>query len=104
MAARFWVGALTGLLLTLGTTGCDRTTAQGHLDRAQRYVADGDMRSAIIELKTALQKDPNLAAARLALGEADLKVGDFPSALKELERAVDLGAKPAEVMPPPGNS
>src|SRR4029079_16642639 len=62
--------------------------------------ADGDLRSATIELKTALQKDPNFAAARLALGEADLAIGDSPSALKELERALDLGAKPADVMPP----
>src|SRR6478609_3686536 len=98
MGVRFCAVAAAVVLALIGISGCDRTTAQEHLDRAQRYVADGDLRSATIELKTALQKDPNLAAARLELGEADLAMGDFPSALKELERALDLGVKPADVM------
>jgi putative PEP-CTERM system TPR-repeat lipoprotein len=100
MGVRVRAAALAAAVTAFGISGCDRTTAQEHLERAQRYVADGDFRSATIELKTALQKDPNLAAARLALGEADLEIGDFPSALKELERALDLGANPADVMPP----
>jgi putative PEP-CTERM system TPR-repeat lipoprotein len=99
MGGRFWRVSLTSILLVVGIAGCDRTTAQEHLERAQGYVARDDLRSAIIELKNALQKDPNLAAARLALGEADLEIDDFPSALKELERALDLGADRARVMP-----
>ena len=48
-------------------------------------------RVAVIELKNALQKDASLAPARALLGEMHFIMGDFPSALKELERAVDLG-------------
>ena len=93
-----WWGGLCLALLTVA--GCDRTTPQEHLERAQKFVADGNPRSAIIEFKNALQKDPNLTAARLGLGEVDLAIGDFPSAEKELERALDLGADKSQVMPP----
>src|SRR5262249_37690611 len=72
--------------------GWDRTTAQEHVARAQQFAAADNPRSAIIEFKNALQKDPNLAAARLGLGETELSVGDVQSAEKELERALDLGA------------
>jgi putative PEP-CTERM system TPR-repeat lipoprotein len=48
-------------------------------------------RAAVIELKNALQKDPEYAAARRLLGRAHFQVGDMPSALKEFERALDLG-------------
>jgi putative PEP-CTERM system TPR-repeat lipoprotein len=99
MGGRFWRLPLTTFLLAVGVAGCDRATPQDHSERAQSYMAHGDLRSAIIEFKNALQKDPNLASARLALGEADLEMGDFPSALKELERALDLGADRARVMP-----
>jgi Tfp pilus assembly protein PilF len=64
MRVRFRAAA-AAVIVVLGIQGCDRTTAQEHLDRAQRYVAEGDVRSATIELKSALQKDPNLGAARL---------------------------------------
>jgi putative PEP-CTERM system TPR-repeat lipoprotein len=80
--------------------GCDRTTAQEHVARAEKFAAADDARSAIIEFKNALQKDPNLATARLGLGETELSIGDFPSAEKELERALDLGADKTRVMPP----
>ncbi|MEM1434609.1 MAG: XrtA/PEP-CTERM system TPR-repeat protein PrsT [Pseudomonadota bacterium] len=72
-------------------SGCDSTTPEQHLASAEeRYVA-GEYRSAVIELKNALQKDANLVAARALLGQTYLRQGDFPSALKELERALDLG-------------
>ncbi len=88
------------LCLIAGVVGCDRTTAQQHFDRGQSFVAANDPRSAIIEFKNALQKDPNLAVARFALGQTELTIGDYPSAVKELERALDLGADRAAVMAP----
>ena len=100
MRARFSLVSLISLLIVSGVSGCDRTTAQEHLERANGYVAKNEVRSVIIELKNALQKDPNLAAARLALGEVDLKIGDFASAEKELEKALDLGIDRNQVMPP----
>jgi putative PEP-CTERM system TPR-repeat lipoprotein len=100
MEAKFWRVWLAGIALVVGLSGCSRTTPDEHVARARGFVERHDLRSAVIELKSALQKDPNLAAARVALGEVDLQIGDFPSAQKELERALDLGADKARVMPP----
>lgn len=100
MGVKFRLVPLVGVVLAFALSGCDRATAEDHLERAQRYAASHDLRSAIIELKSALQKSPDLAAARFALGEAQLEVGDYQSAVKELERALDLGVAPEQVMPP----
>jgi putative PEP-CTERM system TPR-repeat lipoprotein len=99
MDRRTWL-VVSACLVLVGGAGCDRTTAQDHVERAQEYRASHDPRSAVIELKNALRQEPNLAEARLALGEVDLELGDYPSALKELERALDLGVDQARVMPP----
>ncbi len=64
------------------------------------YRAEGKTTAAIIEFKNALQKDPNLAEARLALGETYLEYGEPDAALKELSRAQDLGIAADRVLPP----
>ncbi|HEX7035201.1 MAG TPA: XrtA/PEP-CTERM system TPR-repeat protein PrsT [Pseudomonadales bacterium] len=83
--------ACAALVLCGLLTACDTTTAQEHTDNARARLAEGQVSTAVIELKNALQKDPEHAEARLLLGEAHLELGDYPSALKELERALDLG-------------
>lgn len=46
MGGKFWPRVMTGFLLIAGIGGCDRTTPQEHVERAQGYVASGDPRSA----------------------------------------------------------
>jgi len=77
---------LLGLL-----AGCDNTTAAEYLDRAQASYDARDYRTAVIELKNALQQQPDLGAARFLLGRSQARLADYPSALKEFERALDLG-------------
>ncbi len=79
--------------------GCNASTPQEHLDKAVAYRAQGNTNAAVIELKNALQKDPNLAEARLALGEVYLETGELDPALKELNRARDLGIPDDRVLP-----
>lgn len=92
-------GLKAGLLglLFLALAGCDSTTPQGHLDNATALRQEGKVNEAIIELKNALQKDSAFAPGRIALGNLYLDTGDYPSALKEMERALDLGNDSSEV-------
>jgi len=83
--------SLGGLLLCVSLFACDMTTPDEHYANAQDHLARNEIRSAVIELKNALQKAPDMAKARLALGEVQAILGDYPSALKEFERAMDLG-------------
>ncbi len=61
-------------------------------DRANTFLEQGDLRAATIELKNALQKDPNDAKARLLLGKLHLRAGNGAAAEKEIRTAIDLGA------------
>ncbi len=81
-------GLLLAALVLLA--GCDNKTPQEHLQSAKDSMAAGEPRVAIIELKNAIQKDPSLGEARALLGRLHFQAGDLPSALKELERAIDL--------------
>ena len=65
----------------------------------KEYLAKGDDKAAVIQLKNALQKEPDNGEARLLLGEAQLRTGDFPAAEKELVRALELGRSPDVVLP-----
>ena len=75
-------------------SGCDRflnLTAEEHLQRAKDLQTQKNYKGSILELKNALQKDPNNAQIRWLLGEAYLKVGQGADAEKELKRAEELG-------------
>lgn len=61
------------------------------LERAQQYYEEGDLASAAIELKNALQRDPDNAEARFLLGKVLWQLNDASAAEKELQRAVELG-------------
>ena len=79
------------LSVSLFSGACDSTTPEEHLESAQAYYASGEIRTAVIELKNALQKAPDHAEGRRLLGESYAQLGDYPSSLKEFERALNLG-------------
>ena len=70
------------------------------LASARSYVEKQDYGAAVIQLKSALQKNPQSAEARLLLGRSLLDSGDAPGAAIELRKALELGAKATEVQPP----
>lgn len=84
--------------ILLAVSACDNTTAPEHLQRAQAYFDGGEYSTAIIELKNALQKDAELADARFLLGKTHAVLGDYPSAYREFERALDLGVVDDELI------
>ncbi|MDO8418975.1 MAG: PEP-CTERM system TPR-repeat protein PrsT [Rubrivivax sp.] len=66
---------------------------------ARTYVDKQDYGAAVIQLKSALQKNPQNRDARLLLGQSLLESGDAPAAAIELRKALDLGAKAVDVQP-----
>jgi len=63
---------------------------QEHVTKAEKYLAEGELRSAVIELKNVLQRDPTHVDARIMLGNIYLQAGDAPSAEKEFRRVAKL--------------
>ncbi len=91
------------VFLALGLAACSEgdpaaRTAK-YLASAEEKLAAGDYQAAIIEFKNAVQSSPTSVEARLALGLAYLGRYHVQAAEKELQRAADLGAPPAEVYP-----
>ncbi len=76
------------LLLLLGA--CDGVSAPEHYASAQGYFEQSDYQTAVVELKNALQKDPELGDARLLLARIYELQGQYSDALREFERAQNL--------------
>ena len=93
------ITALTTILLMIGITSCSKETTESLISEARQYQTKGDDKSAIIQLKNALQNTPDNAQARYLLGTIYNQTGDSASAEKELRRALQLGTSPAEVLP-----
>lgn len=78
--------------LFLILSGCGSVSDQQQVEKAKEYLAKGDQKSALIELKSALQQNPQNSTARTYLGQLYLKAGNYAAAEKELKNARELGA------------
>jgi Tfp pilus assembly protein PilF len=93
---RLLIGALAvGLLLS--ACGDEAENSAQSVQRAEQYLADGDGSAAVIELKNALQRDPNNGEARLLLGQINLSAGDGAAAESELVKAQAAGMSGIDV-------
>lgn len=97
------------LVLSLSGTlvGCDATariTEQEHIQRAKDYEDQGNLRGSIVELKNAIQKNPDSPQARLLLGQVYLKAGFGADAEKEFTRAERLGVNRESIKPQLGDA
>ncbi len=68
------------------------------LARAEQAETKGDLRAAVIDLRTVLQDEPDNVQARIMLGRIALKTGDAFEAEKSLRRAVELGVPISDVI------
>ena len=90
MSIRKLVSAI-GLLLSLSACRSDpQATAREHFEKGEQQQAQNKINEAIIEYRRAIQADPRLGPARLRLGDAYIKSGDAPNALREYVRAAEL--------------
>jgi putative PEP-CTERM system TPR-repeat lipoprotein len=84
---------------SLMLAGCGKQTAEEHIMAAEQFTAANNNSAAVLELKNAIQLEPNSAEARFKLGRLYLETNQFESAEKELNRAMELGYSSADVLP-----
>ena len=87
------------LLVALLLAACSEKP-EAMIISAKDYLAKNDRTAAVIQIKNALQSDPNLPEARFLLGSALLDSGDPVGAETELRKALDLKHPQDAVVPP----
>lgn len=93
------ISCATALLATIVLFGCGGEKPESMLASAKDYMAKGDNKAAVIQLKNALQNDPNLGEARFLLGKTLLNSGDPTAAEVELRKASELKYPADQVTP-----
>jgi cellulose synthase operon protein C len=80
-------------------SACGGGNVESMLASGKEYLAKNDPKAAVIQIKNALQKNPESPEARFLLGKALSASGDYAGAELELRRALDLKHSPDEVVP-----
>jgi cellulose synthase operon protein C len=94
-AGRLFALCLLGGLLA----ACGKKSESDFLAAANAALKKGDNKAAIIELKSALQKNGQSGEARFLLGKTLLEAGDANGAVLELQKAAELKYSIAKVLP-----
>ena len=87
------------LLVCAGLVGCSKESPDALIASAKSYLNKGDPKSAVIQLKNALQANPESGEARFLLGKAFLQADDPVSAAVELGKASRLKYPDDAVVP-----
>jgi len=90
------VAVMLALSLMAGCHTGSQLSPQEHVKRAGDFYTKGEINATVIELKNALQEEPDLAEARWLLGKAYLDLGDGVAAAAEIDRARQLGYPQAQ--------
>lgn len=97
-----WTGSARGVAIAALTAallaGCGQSP-EDMLASAKSYMEKQDLSAASIQLKNALQENGNLAEARFLLGSIHVRQGDAVGAVKELQRARELGYPQEQIAP-----
>lgn len=91
--------ALAALFIAACLAACSGDSEEKLLESARSYLDKKDPTSALIQLRTALQKNPKSGPARLLLGRALLETGDAKGAVIELGKAQEAGIAAEQVVP-----
>ena len=90
---------VSALLCALLVTGCGNDNPQQRLASAKDYLQKKDTKAAVIEIKNALQLNPELGEARYMLGAVLLQEGNVVAAEVEFRKALAAGFQPEAVVP-----
>jgi putative PEP-CTERM system TPR-repeat lipoprotein len=73
-------------------SGCGQNlSATEHVSKAKDYMDKGELKPALIELSSAVQKDPKSVEGRWLLAKVAVDMGEGPRAEKEISKAMELG-------------
>jgi len=95
----------SALAVVLFVAGCADSSPDKQLKSAKDYLQKKDTKAATIEVKNALQKNPDLAEARFLLGKAMLEgeesagAQQAAGAQKEMRKALELNYPADQVIP-----
>jgi Tfp pilus assembly protein PilF len=78
------------VLTVSGALAACRQSVDDRMRRADAFLEQQRYPEAIIELRSALQVNPNLGNARIKLADAYIQTNELPNALREYVRAADL--------------
>lgn len=94
------------LLASIALVGCEDSgiSPQERINKAGELYESGQIQEAIIELKNALQDEPDNVAGRFMLGKIYVDIGDGASGEKELLSARDLGMELGSFLKPLGRA
>src|SRR3990167_4085461 len=92
-------GPISALFLAVLLVACGEKP-EAMLTSAKDYLAKNDAKAAMIQVKNALQVNPDLPEARLLLGKVLLDKGDAVGAETELRKALALKVPHDQVLPP----
>jgi cellulose synthase operon protein C len=95
-ALKPWLAGVAWIVLL---AACTSESPQALLASGKALEASGERAAAVIRYKSALQADPTLLEARIALGRLLLQQSDFQGAEIELARAAAEKAPPEQVAP-----
>ena len=96
---RYHLFKLFSVSIMLSLSGCGGEDAHALVEQAKSAQSKGDLKAAVIQLKSAIQADEKNSEARLLLGKLYLARGEHVPAEKELSRARGLGQKPETINP-----
>ncbi len=92
--------AFAAVVAAAALTACGGKSEADLTVSGKELLAKKDLAGAIIQFKSALQKQPDYAEARLLLGKALLDNGDPVSAVVEFGKAQELQTPEEQVVPP----
>lgn len=84
--------------LAIGLSGCGEKSSEEYISQGKQSISTSDISGAIIQFKNAVRLSPKDATARMYLGNAYLQQGNYVSAEKELNRAIELGESTNELV------
>lgn len=92
-------GKFLAIIVVIVISGCFENSAESFLVAAKKELESNNNAAAVVQLKNALQKNPQMAEARYILGKVLFELGDLNGAEIELKKASDLGYSDNEVVP-----